>query len=456
MAPDLLNDPTPKNAASTTNLLARIPSTTALIQRTQTTLGLLHEVVQESSAEYWYGRGRAAEAVEQWTEAAYAYKQCVERDAKYWRGTARLAGALGYLGQPELAVWELRKVATAWDALVAELPQLTWQTLRDRLEVARGTANNGFALLMGLAKVYSALKQGDEARRMLEEIRFTYNFFALSSLDWFCLSGDLHSEAGFNIEAIADYNCAVQINPYASNIYHERGVCKGKLGDYSGAITDYARVIELNPGHVFAYINQAVSYFNLKDYTKAVAILDYAVTIAPNNATAYLNLGIACSKLEDYAKAVNSYDISIKLEPNNAFTHRNRALIKADIMKDYVGAISDYDRAIELEPENAIAYFNRAGANVKLFKYGEAIADLDKAIRLKPAAVAYNRRGVAKHNSKDYVGAIADYDWVIVMSPNDATTYLNRAKCKEKLGDTAGAEADRQRAAQLTVSKEAN
>ncbi|WP_223649678.1 tetratricopeptide repeat protein [Hymenobacter psoromatis] len=38
---------------------AIVPSVNLILQRTQTTVGLLREVVQESSAEYWYERGRA-------------------------------------------------------------------------------------------------------------------------------------------------------------------------------------------------------------------------------------------------------------------------------------------------------------------------------------------------------------------------------------------------------------
>ena len=70
MMPNQPHDPTP-------HLPALLPPTTTLLHRTQTTLGLLREVVQESSAEYWYERGIKYSKEEEWEDAIDAFERSI-------------------------------------------------------------------------------------------------------------------------------------------------------------------------------------------------------------------------------------------------------------------------------------------------------------------------------------------------------------------------------------------
>ena len=101
--PDLPPGPTPGPAATPPHLPARLPQTTALLRRAQGTLAVLRDVVQESSAEYWYERGKAASAAEDWAEAGYSFRQCVLRNSQHWKATLQLAGSLGHYQQGDAA-----------------------------------------------------------------------------------------------------------------------------------------------------------------------------------------------------------------------------------------------------------------------------------------------------------------------------------------------------------------
>ena len=383
------------------------------------TLGLLHNVVQESSAEYWFARGQAAEAVEQWAETAYAYQQCVERKASFWRGTVRLAAALAYLGQAEAAAGALTKASEVavegWKALVAELPEPTWHYLRKCLETARSTAQDGFGLLLGLALVYRTLKQGEQARRTLDVMQFMYQQQVAGSARWLRLSGNLHLDAGCYNEAVGEYDRAIELKPDFATAYYNRGFAKDKLKDLTGSITNYGWAIELKP----------------------------------NYAAAYHNRGNVKNKIQDFTGAIADYDCVIALIPNFALAYRNRGLTKENL-EDYTGAITDYDHAIELEPNKVKYYFLRACAREKLQDYAGVLSDIDHAVELKPNnAEYYFLRAWTRENLKDYIGAITDYDRAIVLEPEDEAYYRFRADMKENLGDIAGATADQQKAAQL-------
>ena len=98
----------------------------------------------------------------------------------------------------------------------------------------------------------------------------------------------------------------------------------------------------------------------------------------------------------------------------------------------------------------AMAYNGRGSAKDDLKDYAGAIADYDKAIELDPKdASTYNNRAISKKNLKDYAGAIADYNKAIELDPQYAYAYNNRGIAKYDLKDYAGAIADYDKAIEL-------
>lgn len=49
------------------------------------------------------------------------------------------------------------------------------------------------------------------------------------------------------VEALADYNKAIEIKPDDADFYKNRGVVKQDQGDFAGALADYNMVLKLNP-----------------------------------------------------------------------------------------------------------------------------------------------------------------------------------------------------------------
>jgi tetratricopeptide (TPR) repeat protein len=75
--------------------------------------------------------------------------------------------------------------------------------------------------------------------------------------------------------------------------------------------------------------------------------------------------------------------------------------------------------------------------------YKGAIADYNEAIRLKPDYdFAYVNRGNAKYGLGDKQGSIADYNEAIRLNPNYALAFNNRGDAKNNLGDKQGAITD--------------
>lgn len=66
------------------------------------------------------------------------------------------------------------------------------------------------------------------------------------------------------IQAISDFNKAIEINPNYAAAYNDRGVLYALKGDLAQAISDFKKAIEINPSYTDAYKNLNLSYYQLK------------------------------------------------------------------------------------------------------------------------------------------------------------------------------------------------
>ena len=97
-------------------------------------------------------------------------------------------------------------------------------------------------------------------------------------------------------------------------------------------------------------------------------------------------------------------------------------------------------------------YFLRAYAKHDIKDYQGAIADYSKAIEINPQDVlAYNNRGNSRQKSNDYQGAFDDHNKAIAINPKFAPGYLNRGNTKQELKDFLGAITDYNKAIEINA-----
>ncbi len=83
--------------------------------------------------------------------------------------------------------------------------------------------------------------------------------------------------------------------------------------------------------------------------------------------------------------------------------------------------------------------------------YRGAIEDFDTVIKLNPTyTLAYAYRGDAKVNLEDYPGAIEDFNKAIALKPNFDAAYVDRGRAKSFSGDFQGAIIDFKQAIQIS------
>ncbi|MCS7027440.1 MAG: tetratricopeptide repeat protein [Bacteroidia bacterium] len=115
--------------------------------------------------------------------------------------------------------------------------------------------------------------------------------------------------------------------------------------------------------------------------------------------------------------------------------------------------INDYTAFINKKPEIglSLAYAYRADLYIEIKEYQKALADLDKAVQLKPDFYfAYWRRGIAYIRMEAYEKAIEDLTQAIKINPKFTGAYCDRGDAYLRLGQTKLAFKDYEKAIQLS------
>ena len=131
-------------------------------------------------------------------------------------------------------------------------------------------------------------------------------------------------------------------------------------------------------------------------------------------------------KIKDYDEKYEKIEDLREDYPKNQYVYFEIAYL-ADENSNYKNAVKYYTKAIKINSNYAYAYNNRGLAYKNLKEYDKAIENYDKALNINPKyAKAYNNRGNAYYYRKKYDKAIIDYDKAIQLNPNYAAAYSNR------------------------------
>ncbi len=126
-------------------------------------------------------------------------------------------------------------------------------------------------------------------------------------------------------------------------------------GEYVNAITNYNQALQLNPNNTDLYYRRALAHYQLGDYEGAIADYSQAIQINLHDAKSYNKRGLALYQLGRFEEAIDDYTQAIRINPNVAVAYKNRAEARSHI-GDNQGAIEDYTQAIKINPHYADAY----------------------------------------------------------------------------------------------------
>ena len=158
--------------------------------------------------------------------------------------------------------------------------------------------------------------------------------------------------------------------------------------------------------------------------------------------------GISQSLIKQYTNSVNTLTQAIELNPGNPFIYLNRSTTRAEMI-DFISSIDNTYQRITIDADPAKRLNNTAK---RTYSYDEAVADLNKAIKLYPGmAHAYYNRANLRALSGCLPEAFDDYTKAIEMSPQFAEAYYNRGIIQIFMKDTRKGCLDLSKAGELGI-----
>lgn len=252
--------------------------------------------------------------------------------------------------------------------------------------------------------------------------------------------------------ADADFARAEKLNPddvARYGILTNRGVIRVKQGKLKEAIADFQRAIALRPQQWQAYANLADVYLRQGQHEDALAQLDKAIEFQPlavlyrTRAKLHLQRGNHAAAQPDLDQAIaRTLPGERSLDLGRDHLERGRLLYRAGKFPE---ALQAFDRSLAAVPTadagsqlpdvrklQAEAHQFRAEALLELNRFDDAVAALDRSMKLAPATAGTHRaRGLARAKLGKYAEAIEDYSRALELDrlqdkPADTLTLAYR------------------------------
>ncbi|HUA35524.1 MAG TPA: tetratricopeptide repeat protein [Candidatus Binataceae bacterium] len=185
-----------------------------------------------------------------------------------------------------------------------------------------------------------------------------------------------------------------------------------------------------------------------------VALVLIFVPLIPGAPSADDLQGIAFYLLGRQPQAIARFDASLALNPRDttALIWRSNSYWNLHETKR---SIDDLDRVLQIDPRMAAVYDLRALRQFVLSDYDAALADINKAIAIKPLAQEYEFKGAIDAARNDSSAAIEDLTRALSYSPSDAGALTARGRLYGLRGQNDRAIDDLTAAIQIAPSAQA-
>ena len=231
---------------------------------------------------------------------------------------------------------------------------------------------------------------------------------------------------------IADFDKAIEINPWFSKAYFSRGLVRSGLDNHSIGFANREKYLLNLFNDEKPFQRNVTSQDYWQDHSDVIADFDRAIEIDPEFAQAYYTRAISKNYFQHTFEKTSELIRIKESNLNLTATLPKKNLLQENQFKDFDGAISDFDKAIVINPGFSEAYYCRGLA--KNYMQGPAFK-----IRNLPGISGDKTEETSESHGeelpmigqlKDYQSIISDFDMAIKINPKHAKAYCSRGLVK--------------------------
>lgn len=188
--------------------------------------------------------------------------------------------------------------------------------------------------------------------------------------------------------------------------------------------------------------DEGMEQYQAGRYQHTIRLFDIALEKNPESAKAYLWRAHALANMGDRDRAAADYRRSAELAPDLPDAHYGLGYLHVELGRPE-SALEYFAEALKADASHFPSLVERSNVLSKKGRYEEAIADLDRAIAIKPDDGGLHRaRGAARVKLERHRGAIEDYDAAVAAGPDGIDVRSERAHVHYLLGDHQAALSD--------------
>jgi tetratricopeptide (TPR) repeat protein len=166
-----------------------------------------------------------------------------------------------------------------------------------------------------------------------------------------------------------------------------------RAGDLAGARGELEQAVALRPQEFWPWFWRGLCAYKLRRFEDAVSSFSVCIALSPDSAECFCNRAIARFGLGQATEARADYDKAVALDAGLPAAALNRGILNLQ-EKRLAEAEGDLGRALTLGADPAVVYFNLAVLCQRRHDRQGSLANVDKALRYRPAYPdARNLRG---------------------------------------------------------------
>ncbi|ASE60589.1 tetratricopeptide repeat protein [Chryseobacterium indologenes] len=239
----------------------------------------------------------------------------------------------------------------------------------------------------------------------------------------------------------ADYKCAEeqyaklaekeQIQKFKSEYYDKLGTAQRRLGKTALAFKSYESALKSNPMSAPVYADLASLHSQKGNKAKALEYIDKGLQVDDKNPEFYLTRSKIYDSQGKKDLAIRDLNQILSFAPDNIFAKTGLANLKKN-NDDLEGALKDYNQLIAEKPESLL-YNSRAEVYLKMKKYKEALADVNKAVSIDPKFLqTYVTKALLLFDTAKPKEACENLDKAVSLGYEKAVLAEYYAKCIKK------------------------
>jgi tetratricopeptide (TPR) repeat protein len=268
---------------------------------------------------------------------------------------------------------------------------------------------------------------------------------------WF-KRGQTFMNEGNEEKALEDFEKAIEIEPDFRSAYTYKGLIHFENGDFNKAINEYSRYINRQPDRPLGYLNRAQIYIKtgnperaLSDYNTYLMRMPQDSVVIKERAEFLMKLGRPEEAEKDLLKLTEpgeaDFEIWKKLSQAYFKNENSRKAIDAAQMALQFGASGTEKSDLNNTVGNI---FYSEGKKDSALKYFQAAAGLSTNNLTALRNMTLLQKELGRYNE-----AIASIDRIIKMNPRDPQAYVEKAKIYLEMGEKEKALTHLRRALEL-------